>query len=136
MKALWLILLLACTALTGFGQANQKSTDCFKTAMIQSTMDECANEEAHRAEAQLDKTYQQLLTLANKDPMAIAKIKKAEAIWISYRQAYIDAMYPANDKQAEYGTMFPMEIDLLGAQLTRAHTKALQEIIKTYTDLE
>ena len=135
MKALGLVLLLTCTASAGFGQTDQKSKDCFKTAMTQSAMDVCANEEAQRAGGQLDNTYQQLLTLAKKDPMAIAKIKKAEAIWISYRQAYIDAMYPATDKQG-YGTAFPMEVDLLEADLTRQQTKALQEIIRTYTDAE
>lgn len=136
MKGLWLVLLLSGTASTVFGQADQKLKNCFKTAMTQYAMDACANEEAQRAEEQLNKTYQQLMTLAKKDPIAITKIEKAEAIWISYRNAYIDAMYPANDKQAEYGTMFPMEVDLLEAQLTNEQTKALQEIIKTYTDVE
>lgn len=138
MKELWLVLLLTCPAQV-FGhtwQSDRKSKDCFKTAMTQSAMDVCANEEAERAEAKLDETYHQLLSLAKKDPNAVAKIRKAEAAWIAYRNAYIDAMYPATDKQAEYGTMFPMEVDLLGAQLARQQTKALDDVIKTYTQNE
>ena len=41
-------------------------------------------------------------------------------------------MYPAEDKQAEYGSIFPMEVELLGAKLTRQQTAALREILKQY----
>jgi uncharacterized protein YecT (DUF1311 family) len=49
---------------------------------------------------------------------------------MTYRDAYIDAMYPAKDKQAEYGSMFPMEVDLLAAKLTRQQIGALQDILR------
>jgi hypothetical protein len=38
-------------------------------------------------------------------------------------------MFPAKDKQAEYGTMFPMEVDLLFAKLTLRHMTDLQELL-------
>ena len=37
-------------------------------------------------------------------------------------------MYPEENKQAAYGTMFPMEVDLLYASLTRGHIKAMIEL--------
>jgi uncharacterized protein YecT (DUF1311 family) len=52
---------------------------------------------------------------------AVAKIKAAERAWITYRDAYMDATYPAKDKQAEYGPIYPMEANLLRAKLTNAN---------------
>ena len=54
-------------------------------------------------------------------PEAAAKIKTAQRAWIAYRDAYMGAMYPAKDKQAEYGSIYPMEADLLRAKLTQRH---------------
>jgi hypothetical protein len=45
-------------------------------------------------------------------------------------------MYPEKDKQAAYGSMFPMEADLLLAKLTRHQIEALQELLQQYSDME
>jgi hypothetical protein len=45
----------------------------------------------------------------------------------------MEAMYPASDKQAEYGSAYPMEADLLKAKLTRQHVAALEEMLKQYS---
>jgi hypothetical protein len=37
----------------------------------------------------------------------------------------MEAMYPAEDKQAEYGSVYPMEADLLRAKLTQRQVTAL-----------
>jgi len=39
-------------------------------------------------------------------------------------------MYPAKDKQAAYGSIFPMEVDLSYAKLTRDQISALRDILK------
>jgi hypothetical protein len=41
-------------------------------------------------------------------------------------------MYPAPDKRAEYGSIYPMEFALLQAKLTRQQTQAVKELIKQY----
>jgi len=51
----------------------------------------------------------------------LRRFKAAERAWIAYRDAYMGAMYPAKDKQAEYGSIYPMEADLLRAKLTQRH---------------
>ncbi len=40
-------------------------------------------------------------------------------------------MYPAADKQKEYGSIYPMEVDLLGAKLTREHIQAIKDLSKS-----
>lgn len=42
------------------------------------------------------------------------------------------AMYPAKDKQTEYGSGYPMEADLLLAQLTEVQINALEALLKQY----
>jgi hypothetical protein len=39
-------------------------------------------------------------------------------------------MFPAEDKQAEYGSMYPMERDLILATLTRRQIDALKDLIQ------
>jgi uncharacterized protein YecT (DUF1311 family) len=53
--------------------------------------------------------------------------------WIAYRDAYIEAMYPA-DKRAEYGSMYPLEADLLRAKLTQQQVAALSEMLQQYSN--
>jgi len=44
----------------------------------------------------------------------------------------MDAMYPAKDKQSEYGSIYPMEADLLRAKLTQRQVTALKELLQQY----
>jgi len=96
-------------------------------------MNACANEEAVRVDADLNDVYRKLLSKAASRPEALAKIKAAERAWVAYRDAYIDAMYPANDKQAEYGSVYPMEVDLLRAKLTGQQVAALRALLEQYS---
>jgi uncharacterized protein YecT (DUF1311 family) len=39
-------------------------------------------------------------------------------------------MFPAEDKQSEYGSMYPMEVDQIIATLTRHQIDALKDLIQ------
>jgi len=92
-------------------------------------MNACASDEAARVEAELNQVYQKLLSRVASQPEATTKIKTAERAWIAYRDAYMDAMYPAKNKQGEYGSIYPMEADLLRAKLTKRQVTALKELL-------
>jgi len=126
LSILFLFLSLPCFA--------QKSTlgPCYDKAQTQAALNVCASEDAKRADVVLNNIYRKLLSQVTDQPEAAAKIKMAEKAWIAYRDAYIDATYPAKDKQAEYGTMYPMEVDLLYATLTRRQVTALKEMLQSY----
>jgi uncharacterized protein YecT (DUF1311 family) len=115
-------------------QESKQLHDCFQKEMSQTGMDRCASEEAARADTELNSVYQRLLSKAERVPGASEKIKDSEKAWIKYRDAYIEAMYPEEDKQAAYGTVYPMEVDLLIATLTRKHTEEIQNMIKQYDE--
>jgi uncharacterized protein YecT (DUF1311 family) len=95
-------------------------------------MNACASEEAARFDAELNNVYHKLLSQAESQEQAVAKIKTAERAWIAYRDAYMDAMYPASNKQAEYGSIYPMQADLLRAKLTKRQVAALKELLGQY----
>ena len=97
-------------------------------------MTACAGAEAGLADTQLNSAFQALLSAAKSQPMAVDKITNAEKAWIVYRDAFIDAMYPANNKQEAYGSMFPMEVDLLRASLTYKQIDALKDLMANYTE--
>jgi len=132
MKYLPLVLLL--TSLPGFSQDSPQYTACNKKAKIQLEFNACANEEATRVDAELNDVYRQLLSKAASDPEAVGKIKAAERAWMTYRDAYMEAMYPAKDKQVEYGSMYPMESALLRAKLTKQQVAALKDLLHQYSE--
>jgi len=96
-------------------------------------MHACARDEALRVDTELNDIYRRLLSAAGNQSAAVEKIRAAERAWIAYRNAYIDAMYSAKDKQAAYGSKFPMEADLLRAKLSQQQIAALKDLLKQYT---
>ena len=132
MRFLGIVLLLALNALPCPDQNSEQYRACSAKATTQADMNTCANQEATRTDVELNRIYAKLLSAAASQPEAVAKIKTAERAWIAYRDAYIEAMYPAKDKQAEYGSVFPMEVDLLRAKLTQQQIQALTELLQQY----
>ena len=112
-------------------QKKQASDPC--EGNTQSEMNQCAFGELRRADAELNRVYHQLLKTVESDKLATTKIKWAEQTWIVYRDAYSEAMYPAEDKQANYGSMYPMEHAELMTKLTRDQTAALKELLRAHS---
>ena len=131
MRYLAIVFLIA--SLPGLAQDSAQYRACNDKAKTQVEMNACASEEAARLDAQLNDVYRKLLSQAASQQEAVAKIKAAERAWIVYRDAYMDAMYPAKDKQAEYGSIYPMEADLLRAKLTQQQVAALKELLQQYS---
>ncbi len=134
MRYLFVLTILWLGCLACIGQDAEQPLVC-DNAQNQTEINRGASEIAKRADVELNAIYVKLLSKISGDQDAIAKVKKAEITWIDYRDAYIEAMYPAKDKQANYGSMFPMEVDLLRARLTQEQVKALTEMLRHYSQL-
>lgn len=130
--AVVLFTVVACGSL--LAQNSEQYRMCIKEANTQTKMRSCAREEAIRVDAELNRIYQGLLRVVGNEAAAVEKIRAAEDAWIAYRDAYLDAMYSAKDKQAAYGSIFPMEADLLRVKLTKRQIEALTDLVKRYTD--
>src|ERR1700691_3670786 len=98
MKCMPVALFVALSLLSCFGQNSESYLACNKKANTQADMNVCAGQEAERVDADLNKAYRQLLAKAGSDQNAVTKIKAAERAWVAYRDAYVEAMYPAKDK--------------------------------------
>src|SRR4051794_24006237 len=93
---------------------------CLNVADTQADMRICADQELRRVDVELNDVYQRVLTAARKQegPRAVEKIRVAERAWITYRRAFMQAMYPAEDKQKAYGSRFSTDYLAMQAALT------------------
>lgn len=127
------ILFLAGISACGASAQNSKAyATCSNGAKTQAEMTACASAEASRADKELNQVYVQLLAKAASIPDSAMKVKAAEQAWTAFRDAYIEATYPAKDKATEYGSMYPLEVELLRAKLTRQQIGALKDMLKKY----
>ncbi|HYL15646.1 MAG TPA: lysozyme inhibitor LprI family protein [Terriglobales bacterium] len=109
--------------------AQSKESPCWKAARTQSEMNHCADLDAREAEVDLNHVYNQLLAKLKADKNATEKLRIAQRAWLAFRDAHMQELYPAEDKQAEYGTVFPMCADLALADLTRQRMKMLKQML-------
>jgi len=126
------LLLFAVIAIPTFSQDSEQYRTCTDKAHTQMELNSCASKESARVDAELNAAYQELLSKAEDEQGAVGKIKTCEKAWLVYRDSYIDAMYPAADKQTEYGTEYPAKVDLLRAKFTQQQITAVRELLQQY----
>jgi len=85
-----------------------------------------ADHSLRTAEQQMATVFNQLRTRASANPAALALLDKAQLAWAAYRDAQLDVMWPSPDKQANYGTVFPMCFSQARAELTNRRTAELK----------
>ena len=134
MTRLFVTLLIA--SLPASAQHSSQYRACDHRAKTQTELNACASDEAERVETQLNQVYRKLLSQVASQREAAANIKAAERQWIAYRDAYMIAMYPAQNKLAEYGSIYPMEANLLRAKLTERQLAALNDLLRKYRGTE
>ena len=98
--------------------------------MAQSEMNRCADLDAREADADLNRLYQKLLTKLKNDDNAIRKLRAAQRAWLAFKDAHLQELYPAKDKQVEYGSMFPMCYAQVATMMTRERTAQLRRMLE------
>jgi uncharacterized protein YecT (DUF1311 family) len=129
-SAVWMVAFVALAPCLVVARDSAEFRECNAKAVAQPELNACAAAEAARVDAELNRVYRELLSKNSDDPAAAGKIRKAQRSWVAYRDAYVEAMFPAEDKQAEYGSMYPMEVDRILATLTRRQIDALKDLIR------
>ena len=99
--------------------------------MAQSEMNRCADLDARKADSELNAVYNQLLSKLKSDQNATKKLRMAQRAWIAFRDAQLDALFPAEDKQAEYGTISPMCYSQAATTMTKERTAQLREMLNS-----
>lgn len=124
----WIVLTVAPAAAQGSAQFKA----CMRTAKTQLAMNMCAGSELTLRTKQMNSIYNQLVSLAAKEPGAAAKVAASQKAWSAYADAYIEALYPASDKQGMYGSIYPMEVALTRGGLIQQHIADLKALLKAY----
>tara|TARA_R110001632_G_scaffold221815_1_gene352579 strand:+ start:9543 stop:9869 length:327 start_codon:yes stop_codon:yes gene_type:complete len=89
-------------------------------------MNKEANKEYQKADIELNNVYQKILTEYKSDSIFIDRLRKTQRIWISYRDAELEMKFPAEYKQAEYGSVYPMCISYFIKELTEERIEKLK----------
>lgn len=74
--------------------------------LSQKGMTECAARKANLAEKEMDATLQLLEQRRASEVALVKAIKRAQAEWLKFRAAEIDALFPEEEKQVAYGSMY------------------------------
>jgi uncharacterized protein YecT (DUF1311 family) len=133
-KLFFPIFFLAFAPLSASAQNSKQYLDCSHNAQPQAAMNACADQELRRVDTELNGTYRALMAKTAQQAETAAKIKSAQKAWLVFRDAYLEAMYPAAQKQTEYGSMYPMQVGLLRAKLSRQQTAALKDLLRQHTN--
>ncbi len=96
------------------------------SAQTQLELNDSACAEHQKADAQLNETYQAILSKKSDDLVFLAALKKAQRAWVVFRDAEIEAVYPEEDKQAQYGSVYPMCNCSVAATLTQQRVEQLK----------
>ena len=110
-----LLLLLGCclVSVSSFGQS-------------QTQLNVQADAAYHKADQELNRTYQQILKEYRTQTVFLQSLKAAQQRWIQFRDAEMKARYPAANSQLEYGSFFPVCYSNGMEELTKARTKQLR----------
>jgi uncharacterized protein YecT (DUF1311 family) len=85
-----------------------------------------ASEGYKKSDIELNSVYQKILTEYKSDSTFIDRLKKTQRIWIAYRDSELEMKFPAENKQAEYGSFYPMCVSLFLKELTEERTEKLR----------
>ena len=87
-------------------------------------MNQQARQEYEQADKELNKTYRQILAEYKSDPAFVANLKKAQRLWIQWRDAEMKSLYPDRE-EGYYGSIHPYCWNTSLARLTLERTKQL-----------
>jgi uncharacterized protein YecT (DUF1311 family) len=100
-------------------------------AQTQSEMNVQAAKDYKKADAELNKIYQQVMKKYADNVLFIKELKAAQMLWVQFRDAEFKRAYPHyNEGNTYYGSMFSLDKSSFLEKLTTERTKTLKEILK------
>ena len=77
-------------------------------------------------DAELNLVYNKILKEYSNEKDFIINLKKAQNIWIQFRDAEIEMRFPKEDKLLHYGSVYPMCRSYILAEMTEERTNKLK----------
>jgi uncharacterized protein YecT (DUF1311 family) len=94
--------ILISMSVSGFAAASKVCAD----PQSQHEINRCSYERAKQADRELNRIYKLVIKKHSKDKVFIQNLRKAQRAWVKFRDAEMDALYPAR-KPGYYGSMMP-----------------------------
>lgn len=88
-----------------------------------------AGKKADAADKKLNATYQQVIKKYKTNAVFIHNLGTAQKDWVVFRDAYLESIFPAADKQIEYGSMYPLSYSESQETVTRTRTHQLERFL-------
>ena len=117
-NALKIVFLIATVAAVNFSIA------CAGGAKQAQSADKAISPQA--ATAEMERIYGLILQRFEQDDLFIAKFQAAQTAWKQYRDAHLEALYPAKDKRLAYGSVYGRCRQTALAELTRQRIEQLR----------
>ncbi len=129
LRLIVVLLGLTCTPLPiGYSEQSVDDLPCWKTAMTQLALNDCAAQEMKDADAELNKTYARFLSKYGDTPERVDRFRKAQRAWIAFRDADVEALFGPVDREPQASST-PMCRDQALAMLTTGRTKQLKAML-------
>ena len=99
---------------------------CVVSGQTQGEMEQEACDGSKRADADLNREYQQLLHQYRDDVRFIRNARRAQRAWIAYRDAQLALLYPYAERRGFYGSVYPMCRCMAVLELTKKRVEELR----------
>ena len=99
---------------------------CAGFAQTQREMNETARTEYRTADQELNRIYLRITSDYRTGTVFLRKLRASQRAWIAFRDAQVEALFPAADKQREYGSVYPLCRYQALTALTNERSKQLQ----------
>ena len=100
-------------------------------SQTQTEMNIQAAKDYKKADAGLNKTYQQVLKKYGENTLFIKELRAAQQLWVQFRDAEFKRAFPHyNEGNTYYGSMFSLEKSGFMETMTLERTKTLKLILK------
>lgn len=100
------------------------------SSQTQLEINQSSCEKYEQADGELNRVYQRVLKEYKTDKVFIQKFKNAQRTWITFRDAYIDSLYPAANPRTEYGSIYPTCRYQALEEITQKRTEELNRWIE------
>jgi hypothetical protein len=95
-------------------------------SQTQIEMNQSSYTEFKKTETSREKTISKIKTLYSDNAKFLIAFSEAENRWEKYRDAYLEMMFPGENKRELYGSVYPMVYSLQKTRVTQQHIEALQ----------
>ncbi len=102
---------------------------CHQRAETQRDLNRCGGLGLRLADQELNATYQAVIEAHKEDQVFITKLRIAQRMWLQFRDAEMEAIFPHKDDPRHYGSVFPLCWSTHLATITKERTKQLRRWI-------